>query len=140
MEQKLKEDQNNQDTKSAHNDSSFEFFKKEQVVLSSHWLHVTKDYDLIRLIGQGSYGEVVQARHKNSGKTVAIKLLKDLFINKYETKKQLRELTILRQFSEMENNTFTNKILDVKVFRDLNIMFMVLEYMETDLKRVMSQY
>ena len=110
------------------------------MVLSSHWLHVTKDYDLIRLIGQGSYGEVVQARHKNSGKTVAIKLLKDLFINKYETKKQLRELTILRQFSEMENNTFTNKILDVKVFRDLNIMFMVLEYMETDLKRVMSQY
>ena len=39
----------------------------------------------------------------------------------------------------MENNTFTNKIRDVKVFSDPPIMFMVLDYMESDLKRVMSQ-
>lgn len=39
----------------------------------------------------------------------------------------------------MENNTFTNKILDVKVFSDPPIMFMVLDYMETDLKRLMCQ-
>lgn len=48
---------------------------------------MTKDYDLIRLIGQGAYGEVVQARHKNTEKIVAIKLLKDLFKNIFETKK-----------------------------------------------------
>ena len=55
-----------------------------------------KDYDLLKLIGQGSYGEVVKARHKTSGKIVAIKLLKNLFKDIFETKKQLRELSILR--------------------------------------------
>ena len=39
----------------------------------------------------------------------------------------------------MENNTFTSKILDAQVFSDPPIMFMVLDYMETDLKKVMGQ-
>ena len=113
--------------------------KKQVVTLQRHWQLVTKDYQLLKLIGQGSYGEVVQARHKSTGKIVAIKLLKNLFKDIYEAKKQLRELSILRQFSEMENNVFTSKILDVQVSSDLAYMFMVLDYMESDLKRVTSQ-
>ena len=39
----------------------------------------------------------------------------------------------------MENNVFTSKILDVQVSDDLAYMFMVLDYMDSDLKKVTSQ-
>ena len=60
----------------------------------------------------------MQARHKGSGKMVAIKFLTGLFKDIYEAKKQLRELSILRQFSKMENNVYTSKILDLIVSND----------------------
>ena len=39
----------------------------------------------------------------------------------------------------MQYNVFTSKILDVHVSSDQTYMFMVLDYMETDLKKVTSQ-
>ena len=65
--------------------------------------------------------------------------MKDLFKDVYEAKKQLRELSILRRFSEMQNNVFTSKILDVQLSPDHAYMFMVLDFMDSDLKRVTSQ-
>jgi mitogen-activated protein kinase 1/3 len=39
----------------------------------------------------------------------------------------------------MENNVFTSKILDVQVSSDLAYMFMVLDYMESDFRRIMQR-
>ena len=44
----------------------------------------------------GSYGEVVQAKHRATGQIVAIKLIEDLFKNSYDSKKIVREIQILR--------------------------------------------
>jgi len=47
--------------------------------LGSIWSWTSTDYQLLQLIGTGSYGQVVQARHKGSGQLVAIKLIRHLF-------------------------------------------------------------
>lgn len=62
------------------------------------------EYEFIKLIGMGSYGEVVQAKHRATGQIVAIKLIEDLFKNSYDSKKIVREIQILRQFTQMANN------------------------------------
>ena len=46
---------------------------KQMVQLPSVWMHTQKDYDLQKIIGSGSFGTVVKAVHRNSGKTYAIK-------------------------------------------------------------------
>jgi mitogen-activated protein kinase 1/3 len=94
----------------------------------------------MKLIGVGSYGEVVQAKHKASGQIVAIKLIKNILRTEYETKKIVREIQILRHFSQMKNNHFTTKILDIispnSTSLQINHIFIVLEFMPTDLKRI----
>lgn len=70
--------------------------KTNMVTLAPIWKHALKDYEFIKLIGQGSYGEVVQAKHRNSGKEVAIKLIHNIFKSEYDSKKIVREIQILR--------------------------------------------
>jgi serine/threonine protein kinase len=86
----------------------------------------------MKLIGVGSYGEVVQAKHKASGQIVAIKLIKNILRTEYETKKIVREIQILRHFSQMKNNHFTTKILDIispnSTSLQINHIFIVLEF------------
>jgi mitogen-activated protein kinase 1/3 len=97
------------------------------------------EYEFIKLIGMGSYGEVVQAKHRATGQIVAIKLIEDLFKNSYDSKKIVREIQILRQFTQMANNQFTTKIFDVITPsnpNDLSHIFIVMEYMQTDLKKI----
>jgi serine/threonine protein kinase len=66
--------------------------KSNMVTLAPIWRHALTDYEFIKLIGQGSYGEVVQAKHRNSGKEVAIKLIHNIFKSEYDSKKIVREI------------------------------------------------
>ena len=111
----------------------------KMVYLNPVWKHVIGDYEFIKLIGVGSYGEVVQAKHVKTGKIVAIKHLNDIFKNEYDAKKNVREVQIMRQFTSMKNNSFTTKLFDVIVPKDptnLSYMFLVMDYMQTDLKKI----
>jgi len=47
-------------------------------------------------MGQGSYGMVVQAKHIESGKLVAIKKISNVFNNPMDAKRLLREVIVLR--------------------------------------------
>jgi serine/threonine protein kinase len=47
-------------------------------------------------LGTGSFGTVVQAKHKISGKTYAVKHISNVFKNTYSARKVLREISILR--------------------------------------------
>ena len=72
----------------------------------------------------------------------------------YVTRKVLRELTLLRKLSEMKDNIFTTKILDIILpleveflkdgkktydFAKLTHIFIVLELQEFDLKKMLDE-
>lgn len=55
-------------------------------------------YEFIKFLASGSYGDVCKARCLRTGQEVAIKRIHDVFENKTEPKRLLRELRILRLF------------------------------------------
>jgi mitogen-activated protein kinase 1/3 len=58
---------------------------------------VGKDYECVKLLGQGSYGAVASAIHKPSGKKVAIKKMTGVFEDEIDCKRILREIHLLRR-------------------------------------------
>lgn len=77
------------------------------------WKQVKKDYKLIEIIGQGSFGTVVKAQTRVNRKYVAIKLIEGITKTSYTARKVLREVYILTQLSLKESNIFTSKLLDL---------------------------
>ncbi|CAH0485182.1 unnamed protein product [Peronospora farinosa] len=96
---------------------------------------VPKKYQLIKVVGAGTYGEVVAASDVESGTTVAIKKVTNAFQDLPDTKRILRELCLLRQLSH------PNLIQLYDVPRPdrlsyLEDIYLVTDLMETDLHRV----
>lgn len=60
------------------------------------WQYVSAHYDIVETIGEGSYGKVVKAMHKETGELRAIKYIEEALFNAYEAKKVCREIQILR--------------------------------------------
>ena len=60
--------------------------------LPNSWAYVSKDYEILEIIGQGAFGQVARAKSRSSGKTYAIKMIQNVFHSSYETKKILREI------------------------------------------------
>lgn len=85
------------------------------MALDSVWKYVHGDYELLEKLGQGSYGLVLKAKHRDTGKVCAIKHIKNVFYNAYEAIKILREVHIMRKLSCMKTNIFTSKLIDVIV-------------------------
>lgn len=81
--------------------------------LSSIWKGVQDQYNLMELLGEGSFGQVVKAQHKATGKLYAIKLVTNVFKDEFSSRKILREIQIQRMFSKMDRNIFTTKIFDI---------------------------
>ena len=81
--------------------------------LPAAWSSLAADYDFLKIQGQGSFGQVVKANHKSSNKTVAIKYIADAFDNIHSIKRVYREIAILRRLTQMEDNIFTVKLIDV---------------------------
>jgi len=57
---------------------------------------VGKDYEMIKLLGTGSYGAVASALHKPTGTKVAIKQMKGVFEDEVDCKRILREVYLLK--------------------------------------------
>lgn len=53
-------------------------------------------YEFQKFLASGSYGDVCKARCVRTGQNVAVKNVRDVFENKIEAKRLLRELRILR--------------------------------------------
>ena len=66
---------------------------------------------------------------------MAIKLIEKIFEDEYEAIKVIREVQLLRHFTQMKSNKYTTRVLDV-VLKDQNL-FIVMDYMDSDLKRLL---
>lgn len=103
----------------------------------SDWL-VGREYQVIRFLGQGSYGSVVEAIHIPTQKRVAIKRLEDIFFDVEDCKKMVREILLLKSLND---SPYVTKLLDIIEPHDINNfkdIYLVLEYMDADLKKVIK--
>mmetsp|Transcript_44841 Transcript_44841/g.96692 ORF Transcript_44841/g.96692 Transcript_44841/m.96692 type:complete len:424 (-) Transcript_44841:362-1633(-) len=96
---------------------------------------IPSQYQVTKLIGQGSYGSVVEAEDKVSGEPVAIKRCKHMFEDLIDCKRILREICILNRLRH--NNVV--QILDIIVPTSLNTfdeIYFVMELADSDLKKL----
>ncbi|KAE9601395.1 putative protein-serine/threonine kinase CMGC-CDK-PITSLRE family [Lupinus albus] len=92
------------------------------------------EFDMIKKINEGTYGVVFKARDKRTGEIVAIKKVKMNISRDGFPVSALREMNILLSFNHPS-------IIDVKevAVDDYDGTFMVMEYMEHDLKELMKE-
>ena len=92
----------------------FQKGKKSFSHYSKEWTLVIDKYKVIGVLGQGGYGQVFDAINRKSGEKVAIKLIEiQERKGSYFVRKLLREIIILRKLSEMKDNVFTNRLLEI---------------------------
>ena len=65
--------------------------KKENFIKFKN-LDISKNYNFLEKIGEGTYGNVYKAINKQTGQLRAIKVLKKSKINKSDNKKIMQEL------------------------------------------------
>jgi mitogen-activated protein kinase 1/3 len=110
------------------------FNKKDEF---TDW-EVGEEYKIIRLIGSGSYGSVVEATHIATNTRVAIKRMEDIFADNEDCKKMVREIKLLMC---MNQSNYITKILDIiepKNLANFKNIYVVLEYVDTDLRKVLK--
>jgi protein kinase len=82
-------------------------------------------YKEIKTIGDGTYGSVVKAVHRNTGKVVAIKKMKRK-VRSWEECINLREVKALKRISH------PNIVLLLEIIKANNILHLVFEFLEED--------
>ena len=97
--------------------------------------HVLEQFQITKKVGQGAYGIVWQAIHRESGNAVALKKCFDAFRNNTDSKRTFREVMYLKALSGHENIVNILGVLPSSGDRDLYITF---EYMQTDLSHVIK--
>lgn len=98
---------------------------------------VGKEYECVKILGQGSYGSVASAVHKPTGVKVAIKKMTGIFDDDVDCKRILREIYLLKQL----NHHFVVKLFDViepKDMENFDTIYVVLSLSESDLKKVIK--
>jgi mitogen-activated protein kinase 1/3 len=102
----------------------------------SDW-KVGDKYEIVKEIGVGSYGSVVQAKVKASGEKVAIKRIGQIFEDLIDGKRILREIAILRR---LHNPYIVNivEIIKPENYKSFNEIYVVLEYAQSDLKKLLK--
>ena len=83
-----------------------------------------ENYDFLSLIGEGTYGEVYKARHRQQKILVAIKKFKEKDEDELVRKTALREIRILKQ---LKHDHVVNLI---EVFRERSKIYLVFEYVD----------
>ena len=98
---------------------------------------VGKDYECQKLLGTGSYGSVAMAIHKPTKTKVAIKKMEGVFEDETDCKRILREVKLLRKM----DHPFVVKLFDIiepDNIETFDTLYIVLEYAESDLKKVVK--
>lgn len=92
-------------------------------------------YELIKIVGSGSYGSVAEAIDRKTGKKVAIKKLSGIFEDNVDCKRILREIYLLRILNH-PNLIRINEIIEPKDYSKFETIYVVTEYCQSDLKKL----
>eukprot|EP00812_Abedinium_dasypus_P013530 NODE_702_length_1399_cov_598.770089.p2 GENE.NODE_702_length_1399_cov_598.770089~~NODE_702_length_1399_cov_598.770089.p2 ORF type:complete len:315 (-),score=100.10 NODE_702_length_1399_cov_598.770089:344-1288(-) len=89
-------------------------------------------FDKIPLLGEGTYGKVYQARHRNTGELVAMKEMK------LESQEEGVPSTAIREIALLKELSHTNVVRLLDVFCKPDKLVLVFEFLENDLKKYMK--
>ena len=64
--------------------------------LCKHWKQVKQEYKLMKVLGAGTFGQVVYAKHRKTEKKMAIKFITGKLDSAGKVRNLIRELSILR--------------------------------------------
>lgn len=98
---------------------------------------VGSDFEIVKLLGSGSYGSVCEATHKPSKTTVAIKKVLNLFEDNIDCKRVLREVHLLRRLNH-PNVVKLYEILEPKDPKTFDCIYLVMEYAQSDMKKLVK--
>jgi len=108
---------------------------KKQTI--KEWKPILEKYEPIKVLGSGSYGQVIEAYEKGTKRKVAIKRINSLFEDLIDTKRILREITLLR----FMKNQFIVELLDILYDKDdpqFDTIFLIFECLPSDLKKIIK--
>ena len=99
---------------------------------------ISDKYEIQKVLGQGSFGEVRQAKCKATGIVCAVKLIMNCMDDSYQLRKVYREMIILRKLTGMSNNIFWTNLIEIIIpegqEQDIKCIFFVMESMQSDMK------
>ncbi|XP_059496982.1 mitogen-activated protein kinase 15 [Stegostoma tigrinum] len=98
--------------------------------------HINRKYQLKRRLGKGAYGIVWKAIDRQTGEVVAVKKIFDAFRNQTDAQRTFREILFLQEFGNHPNII---KLLNVIRAANDKDIYLVFEYMETDLHAVIKK-
>jgi len=98
--------------------------------------HINKKYEVRRRLGKGAYGVVWKAIDRKSVTTVAVKKIFDAFRNRTDAQRTFREIIFLKEFGAHPNII---KLLNVHRASNDKDLYLVFEFMETDLHHVIKK-
>ena len=105
--------------------------------LVKEWGPILNKYEPVKVLGAGSYGKVIEAIDKSTKKKVAIKKINELFVDLVDSKRVLREITLLR----FMKNRFIVELLDIEYDRndkDFDCIYLIFECLPSDLKKLIK--
>ncbi|XP_054771972.2 extracellular signal-regulated kinase 2-like isoform X2 [Lytechinus pictus] len=98
--------------------------------------HVLAKYEIKKRLGKGAYGIVWKAIDRRTREIVALKKIFDAFRNQTDAQRTFREIMFLQEFSDHKNIV---KLLNVMRAENDKDIYLVFEYMDTDLHAVIKK-
>lgn len=95
--------------------------------------HILRKYEILQKLGRGAYGIVWKSIDKKSRKVVALKKIFDAFQNSTDAQRTFREIMFLQELDHHENII---RLLNVHKAENDRDIYLVFEFMETDLHAV----
>ena len=113
--------------------------KKNSFLVCGIRFDIDEIYELIKPIGHGSYGIVCSAKHIKTNEYVAIKKIQKAFINLSETKRNLRELILLKKFNHHSNILSLRDIIQPEAnLNKFNDLYLVTDLLSSDLHQIIT--
>nr|KIR47443.1 CMGC/MAPK protein kinase [Cryptococcus bacillisporus CA1280] len=100
----------------------------------NHPFHLPNRWKLLRPLGQGAYGLVIQVKDAETEIPIAVKCVTKVFDKIILARRALREITLLKHFGEHDNLT---GLVDMdNVWDGYNEIYLYMEPMEADLHQI----